>query len=75
MRITLKKFCQDPYKTIEKSPIIIMKNQQPTYAIVPYVTYKRFLDERSTVATPEQAIAVPINTEKQHGRLWRLFFS
>lgn len=62
MKVTLKKFSQDPYRLIEKAPITIVINDKPRYIIVPYETY---------MFNREQVQPSP----KKHTKLWKFFFS
>jgi hypothetical protein len=40
MRISLKQFALDPYKTISKTPVIVELSGRPRYVIIPYEEYK-----------------------------------
>lgn len=71
MKLTLKKFVKDPYKLIEKAPLVILVNREPKFAIIPYVIYKNNIELiHENTFTQHTEILPP----KPHGRLWRLFF-
>jgi hypothetical protein len=76
MRVSLKKFANDPYKYAKKAPITIMLGDTPTYTLIPYITYKehfKVVEEKhnQVVVTPE----LPIDKPKKPNFLQRILFS
>lgn len=74
MRLTLKKFVTSPKRFLKKAPLVIVISNQPTFAIIPYVTYKAVY-ENEKIDIHQNTITQHIHRfEKKHNRLWDLLF-
>lgn len=76
MQVTLKKFVDNPYKTIKKAPVIITVNREPRYAIIPYVVYKTTLQNKDHGTIHQNTVSQHMQGKSiKHSRLWKLLFT
>lgn len=75
MRITLKKFAGNPRQLIKKAPVIIMINDKPRYAIIPYVVYKTKVADQPSTPIHQNTVTQHMEKDhKKHNFLWNLLF-
>ncbi len=77
MRLSLKKFTDDPYKNIKHAPLILEVSGKPKYAIIPYSLYREIRD-KTAPDMPSNDIYVynpaPKHQFKLPARLHKLLF-
>lgn len=75
MRVTLKKFADNPYPLIKKAPVIITINREPRYAVVPYIVYKATFEKTEHTAVHQNTVTqhMQTNPPKRHWFLKLLF--
>jgi len=73
MKISLKKFSINPKGYMRRAPVIITVNDRPTYAIIPYVTYKTKWIEGNMPDLHQNTFTQHIERFKQK-RWWKILF-
>lgn len=75
MKLTLKKFSENPKGYMKKAPLIISINERPTYAVIPYVTYKTKCLDGEMPDLHQNTFTNHIHAFKsKHPRWWNLLF-
>lgn len=75
MKVSLMKFSLNPRKYLLRVPFVITINDRPTYAIIPYETYKTKCLEGVSPDLHQNTFTQHIEQKTKKRRWWNILFS